>query len=105
MKHLRKFNEGQQYNDITRNKLYDFCTDIVPNHFMTKATPEEQKEVDNFLNNNIVSDDLLRLYVTWELEVWGDMIKDQPIVFDFEGKMILGSIDYNNDESNIKIEF
>jgi hypothetical protein len=68
---------------ITRADLLDFCTNVVLNQFMQKPTIQEQKDINKFIHEDIVTDGLLKLFVQWELEVWGDMIVQQPGVFVF----------------------
>lgn len=97
MKHLRKFNEnvGKSIN-INFDDLVYMCK-YNANYF----NKIDKIKCDKFLKDEIVTDDILKIYCEFELESWGDMI-DGLIKFIYNDTIITCKYD-DNDDSPAKI--
>lgn len=77
-------------NIITISDLQYMCE-----HQDTYFTAEDLKISKQFLIDNIVTEDLLKLYVIREVESWGNLT-NFPIYFRYEKTELVGK--YNNND-------
>jgi hypothetical protein len=63
---------------------------------------EDKLQCQKFLKDGIIAPELLKIYVTYELETWGDVSK-KPITFTCENWTIKGIYRRNKSEYPVEI--
>lgn len=98
MRYLKSFNESLQNRRefIRLSDLEDMCK------FNTKYFSTEDKKIcSKFLEDGIVTDDLLKIYCSTEIETWGDRF--DIVEFVYGDKIIYGK--YFNQDYPAKVSF
>ncbi len=109
MKHLKRFNETSQVDpniDFTEHILLSDLLDMCKHH--SKYFSKEEKEIcSKFLEDNIVTDYLLKLYCLYQIESWGDLYDIVEFIYNDNGPgnaiVIYGK--YFNQDYPAKVSF
>ena len=103
MKHLKRFNEKSQVGpniDFTEHIRLSDLLDMCKYH--SEYFSKEEKEMcSKFLEDNIVTDDLLKLYCFCQIESWGDLY--DIVEFIYNDKVIYGK--YFDQDYPAKVSF